>query len=56
MPSMTHSAANWARTSSKLKVGYGMEDGVTQGPLIDVAAVPKVSSTSKMPWPRAPAS
>jgi len=34
----------FARAVDKLQVGSGLEDGVTQGPLIDMAAVEKVES------------
>lgn len=37
-------AARLAAASAGLKVGNGMEEGVTQGPLIDEAAVKKVES------------
>jgi succinate-semialdehyde dehydrogenase/glutarate-semialdehyde dehydrogenase len=35
-------AAKLAKAAAGLKVGYGLEDGVTQGPLIDQAALEKV--------------
>ncbi|MQA31772.1 MAG: aldehyde dehydrogenase family protein, partial [Luteitalea sp.] len=37
-------ASRLAQAVGKLKVGSGLEDGVTQGPLIDIAAVEKVES------------
>jgi succinate-semialdehyde dehydrogenase/glutarate-semialdehyde dehydrogenase len=37
-------AERLGRAVSRLKVGPGLEDGVTQGPLIDMAAVEKVES------------
>jgi succinate-semialdehyde dehydrogenase/glutarate-semialdehyde dehydrogenase len=37
-------AAKLAAAVDKLRVGNGLEDGVTQGPLIDAAAVEKVES------------
>jgi len=37
-------AERLGRAVGKLKVGPGLEDGVTQGPLIDMAAVEKVES------------
>jgi succinate-semialdehyde dehydrogenase/glutarate-semialdehyde dehydrogenase len=37
-------AARLGRAVDKLKVGSGLDDGVTQGPLIDAAAVEKVES------------
>src|SRR5207248_614295 len=37
-------ASRLVRAVDKLKVGAGFEDGVTQGPLIDLAAVGKVES------------
>jgi succinate-semialdehyde dehydrogenase/glutarate-semialdehyde dehydrogenase len=37
-------AARLGRAVDKLKVGAGLDDGVTQGPLIDTAAVEKVES------------
>jgi succinate-semialdehyde dehydrogenase / glutarate-semialdehyde dehydrogenase len=37
-------AAKMAEAVSKLKVGSGFDDGVTQGPLIEMAAVEKVES------------
>jgi len=37
-------AARLARAVGRLKVGSGLDEGVTQGPLIDMAAVEKVES------------
>ena len=39
---------------ARLKVGNGAEEGVTTGPLIDAAAVPRFSAICRTPSPRVP--